>query len=44
MDNVLAKNENANTARRKRAVSGTRDSPNPATEGPVNSDYGTCLE
>jgi hypothetical protein len=44
MDNVLAKNENANTAGWKHAHSGTRPDPQGATEDPVNSDYGTCLE
>jgi hypothetical protein len=44
MDNVLAKNENANTAGGKHAHSSTRADPQKATEDPVNSEYGTCLE
>jgi hypothetical protein len=44
MDNVLAKNENANTAHRKHARSGTRLDPPAVTEGPVHSDYGTRVK
>jgi hypothetical protein len=44
MDNVLAKNENANTADRKHAHGSSRAGPRKATEDPVNSEYDTCLE
>jgi hypothetical protein len=44
MDNVLAKNENANTAHWKHARSGTRLGGPTATEGPVHSDYGTRVK
>jgi hypothetical protein len=43
-DNVLAKNENANTALGKRALSKARFDALDADEDPVNSEYGTCLE
>jgi hypothetical protein len=44
MDNVLAKNENANTAHWKHARSNTRPGLQMAAEGRVHSDYGTCAK
>jgi hypothetical protein len=44
MDNVLAKNENANTAHWKRARRSTRSGFQMATEGPVHSEYGTRVK
>jgi hypothetical protein len=44
MDNVLAKNENANTARWKHALSAACVVHRAAHEGPVHSDYETCVE
>jgi hypothetical protein len=44
MDNVLAKNENANTAHRKHARRGTCPGFQMATEGPVHSEYGTRVK
>jgi len=43
MDNVLAENENANTAQRKHASNGTYTRAYQAAEAPVHSDYGTCV-
>jgi hypothetical protein len=44
MDNVLAKNENANTAHWKRAPRDGRLGAIEATEGPVHSEYGTRVK
>jgi hypothetical protein len=44
MDNVLAKNENANTARRKRALEKANQKVWAPSEDPVHSDYVTCLK
>jgi hypothetical protein len=43
-DNVLAKNENANTAGRKAARRSGCDSGFPLDETPVHSDYGIRLK
>jgi hypothetical protein len=44
VDNVLAENENANTARRKHAPSKGCRIPQRATEAPVHSEYDICAE
>ncbi len=44
MDNVLAKNENANTADRKRARNRVCGDAWKLGEDPVHSDYGTCVK
>jgi hypothetical protein len=44
MDNVLAKNENANTAQWKHALRAAAVRHKTTVEGPVHSDYETCIE